>query len=116
MKAIITGGTSGIGKAIVDALDDSKFQIIATSSKELDTSNINQIKKFVQKEKSTDVLVLNTGGPPAKEFFEINEEEWLHYFYQLFYGFVYLLQNLHIIKFLYQSFTVIKYLVCKRHQ
>ena len=42
------------------------------------------------------LYVLNTGGPPAKEFFDITQEDWLHYFYQLFYGFVYLLQNIHI--------------------
>ena len=96
MKAIIMGGTSGIGKAIVDALSSSKFKIVTTSSKNLDTSNISQIKKFIDKEKNTDVLVLNTGGPPAKDFFDINEDEWLHYYYQLFYGFVYLLQKLHI--------------------
>ncbi len=96
MKAIIIGGSKGIGKAIVDSLSELEFDIISTSSSDLDSSNLKQIKEFVSKEINTDILVLNTGGPPAKDFFKIKEEEWLHYYYQLFYGFVYLLQNLHI--------------------
>jgi len=96
MKAIITGGSKGIGKSITDKLSELGFDIISKSSKELDTSNMNQIKLFVEQEKETDVLVLNTGGPPAKDFIEIDEDEWLHYYYQLFYGFVYLLQNIKV--------------------
>jgi 3-oxoacyl-[acyl-carrier protein] reductase len=96
MKAIITAGSKGIGKAITNSLRKLDFDIISTSSSELDSSNIKQMKLFVDKEKYTDILVLNTGGPPAKDFFDIKEEEWLHYYYQLFYGFVYLLQNLKI--------------------
>ena len=91
MKAIITAGSKGIGKAITNSLRKLDFDIISTSSSELDSSNIKQMKLFVDKEKYTDILVLNTGGPPAKDFFDIKEEEWLHYYYQLFYGFVYLL-------------------------
>ncbi len=96
MKAIILGGSKGIGKAIKEKLSDLEIDIVSTSSKDLDSSNMDQIKAFVDKEKETDILVLNTGGPPAKDFFDIKEEEWLHYYYQLFYGFVYLLQKMHI--------------------
>ena len=90
-KAIVLGGSSGIGKAIVDSLDKTDFDIVNPSSNILDTSNIEQIKEFIEREKVTDLLVLNTGGPPAKDFFSISEDEWLQYYYQLFYGFVYLL-------------------------
>jgi len=95
-KAIVLGGSSGIGKAIVDSLDKTDFDIVNPSSNILDTSNIEQIKEFIEREKVTDLLVLNTGGPPAKDFFSISEDEWLQYYYQLFYGFVYLLQNIRV--------------------
>jgi len=39
---------------------------------------------------------LNTGGPPAKEFFSVTEEDWLHYHNQLFLGFCMILQKLKI--------------------
>jgi 3-oxoacyl-[acyl-carrier protein] reductase len=95
-KAIVFGSSSGIGKAIVNSLDKSNFDIVNPSSSTLNTSNIKQIKEFIAKEKVTDILVLNTGGPPAKDFFSISEDEWLQYYYQLFYGFVYLLQNIKV--------------------
>jgi len=96
MKAIVLAGSNGIGKGISDKLRDITNEIVITSSSDLDTSDINQVKKFVEKQKKTDILVLNTGGPPAKDFFDITEDEWLKYYNQLFYSFVYILQNLHI--------------------
>ena len=96
MKAIVLAGSKGIGKGISDKLNEITDEIVATSSSELDTSDINQVKRFVKEQKETDILVLNTGGPPAKDFFDITEDEWLKYYNQLFYSFVYILQNLHI--------------------
>jgi len=96
LKTIVIGGSKGIGKAISNALTEADHSVISTSSSDLDTSNIKQVKKFVEKVVDTDVLVFNTGGPPAKDFFEIDELEWNHYFNQLFYSFVYILQHLKI--------------------
>ena len=96
MKAIVLAGSKGIGKGIADKLKDICDEVVTTSSSQLDTSNIEQVKKFVKKQGSTDILVLNTGGPPAKNFFEITEDEWLKYYNQLFYSFVYILQNLKV--------------------
>ena len=96
MKGIVTGGTRGIGKAIVEELRNIQVDVISTSSTDLDTSNIVRVKKFVDREKFCDILVMNTGGPPAKDFFEIKEEEWHHFYNQLFYSFVYILQKLYI--------------------
>ncbi len=96
MKAIVLAGSKGIGKGISDQLQSICDDVISTSSSDLDTSNIEQVKSFVEKQKETDILVLNTGGPPAKNFFDVTEEEWLKYYNQLFYSFVYILQNLHI--------------------
>jgi len=95
-KAIIIGGSRGIGKAIANSLVSIGYDVIATSKKELDTSNLNSVKDFVQNHNETDVLVLNTGGPPTKEFFSVTEEEWQQYHNQLFLGFCILLQKIKI--------------------
>jgi len=95
-KAIIIGGSRGIGKAISSSLSSIGYDVIATSKKELDTSNLNSVKDFVQNHNEVDVLVLNTGGPPAKEFFSVTEEEWQQYHNQLFLGFCIILQKIKI--------------------
>jgi len=95
-KAIVIGGSRGMGKAIADSLQSIGYEILATSKKELDTSNLQNVKDFVQKQKETDILILNTGGPPAKEFFSVTEEDWLHYHNQLFLSFCLILQKLKI--------------------
>ena len=95
-KAIVIGGSRGIGKAIKDSLISIGYDVVSTSKKELDTSNLDSVKKFIENNKETDILVLNTGGPPAKEFYSITEEEWNHYHNQLFLGFCLFLQNVTI--------------------
>ncbi len=95
-KAIVIGGSRGIGKAISESLKSIGLEVITTSKSELDTSNLDSVKDFAQKNSETDVLVLNTGGPPAKEFYNITEDEWKKYHNQLFLGFCLLLQNISI--------------------
>lgn len=95
-KAIVIGGSRGMGKAISSSLSSIGYDVIATSKKELDTSNLNSVKDFVKNHNETDVLVLNTGGPPAKEFFSVTEEEWQQYHNQLFLGFCIILQKIKI--------------------
>jgi len=95
-KAIVIGGSRGMGKAIADSLKSIGYEVVATSKKELDTSNLQNVKDFVQNQKETDILILNTGGPPAKEFFSVTEEDWLHYHNQLFLSFCLILQKLKI--------------------
>jgi len=95
-KAIVLGGSRGMGKAIADSLKTIGLDVVTTSKKELDTSDIQSVKNFIQNQKETDILVLNTGGPPAKEFFSVTEEDWLHYHNQLFLGFCMILQKLKI--------------------
>ncbi len=95
MKSIVLASSKGIGKGIADELE--KFgDVVRTSTKELDTSDMNQVYDFVDKNKTTDILVLNTGGPPAKDFWSISEEEWVKYFNQMFLSFVYILRNLKV--------------------
>jgi len=95
-KAIVIGGSRGIGKAISNSLNSLGYEVVGTSKNELDTSNLNSVKDFVQNHTETDVLVLNTGGPPAKEFFSVTEEDWLKYHNQLFLGFCMILQKIKI--------------------
>ena len=96
MKAIVLAGSKGIGKGITDQLKLICDEVVSTSSSDLDTSKIQEVKKFVSVQKETDILILNTGGPPAKDFFKITQDEWLKYYNQLFYSFIYILQNLKI--------------------
>ncbi len=96
IKAIVVGGSRGIGKAISNGLKSIGCDVVSTSKKELDTSDLSSVKNFIEKNKTTDILVLNTGGPPAKEFDTVTEEEWQKYHNQLFLGFCILLQNITI--------------------
>ena len=63
-KAIVFGGSRGIGKAIAESLNSLDVEIIATSKQDVDTSNLESVRKFSEKNNNADILVLNTGGPP----------------------------------------------------
>ena len=95
-KAIVLGGSRGIGKAISDALKTIEIDVFAASKKDIDTSDLKSVKKFLEKNTQTDILVLNTGGPVPKPFITITEEDWNLYHNQLFLGFVTVLQNIKI--------------------
>ena len=95
-KAVVLGGSRGIGKAIADSLKSLDIEVLAASKKEIDTSNLENVKKFVTKNNQTDILVLNTGGPEPKQFSEIIEKDWKNYHNQLFLGFCIILQEIKI--------------------
>ena len=95
-KAIVLGGSRGIGKAISDGLKTIEIDVFAASKKHIDTSDLKSVKKFLEKNTQTDILVLNTGGPSPKPFLTITEEDWNLYHNQLFLGFVTVLQNIKI--------------------
>lgn len=95
-RAIILGGSRGIGKAISNSLKSIDIEVFAASKNDIDTSNLDSVKKFVQIHNQTDVLVLNTGGPPSKKFASITVEDWNKYHNQLFLGFCTILQNIKI--------------------
>ena len=94
--AIVIGGSRGIGKAISDDLKSLNCNVLATSKSQIDTSDLTSVKKFVNENTETDILVLNTGGPPPKEFDSIAQEDWEKYHNQLFLGFCLLLQGIKI--------------------
>ena len=63
-KAIILGGSRGIGKAISDSLKKLDLEVLSASSTDIDTSDLESVNKFAEKNDVADILVLNTGGPP----------------------------------------------------
>ena len=95
-KAIVLGGSRGIGKAISDALKSIGINVFAASKNDIDTSNLDSVKKFIDKNNETDILILNTGGPVPKPFSTITKEDWNKYHNQLFVGFCTILQNIKI--------------------
>ena len=95
-RAIVLGGSRGIGKAISNALKSIDIDVFATSKKDIDTSNLDSVKEFLEKNTQTDILILNTGGPTPKLFNSITEDDWKLYHNQLFLGFVTILQNIKI--------------------
>ena len=95
-KAIVLGGSRGIGRAISDSLKTIDVDVLATSQKDIDTSNLNSVKEFLKINNETDILILNTGGPKPKPFSTVTEEDWNKYHNQLFLGFCTILQNIKV--------------------
>ncbi|MBT4675589.1 MAG: SDR family oxidoreductase [Thaumarchaeota archaeon] len=95
-KAIILGGSRGIGKAISDSLKILDLEVLSASSIDIDTSDLESVNKFAEKNNVTDILVLNTGGPRIIEFAKITNENWNKYHNQLFVGFCTLLQKIKV--------------------
>ena len=95
-KAIVLGGSRGIGKAISDALKSIEINVFAASKNDIDTSNLDSVKKFLEIHQETDILILNTGGPEPKSFLDITEEDWGKYHNQLFVGFCTILQKIKV--------------------
>ena len=95
-KAIVLGASRGIGKSISDSLKELDLDVVSLSSNDIDTSNLDSVNRFADENNSTDILVLNTGGPPIIEFEKISKEDWEKYHNQLFVGFCTLLQKIKI--------------------
>ena len=95
-RAIVFGASRGIGKSISDSLKKLDLDVISLSSRDVDTSDLDSVNEFAEKNNSTDILVLNTGGPPVIEFEKIAKEDWDKYHNQLFVGFCTLLQKIKI--------------------
>ncbi len=48
-KAIVLGGSRGIGKAISDSLKTIEIDVFAASKKDIDTSDLNSVRRFLDK-------------------------------------------------------------------
>jgi 3-oxoacyl-[acyl-carrier protein] reductase len=110
-NALVLGGSSGLGKAIADELKKSCRIVKSFSSNEIDTSNLESVENFLNHYKSTDILILNSGGPPPLSFNKITTEIWYKYFNQLFLGFCLILKKIKINKngyIFYISSSIIK--------
>jgi len=46
-RAIVLGGSKGIGKAISDSLKSINCDVFAASKEDIDTSNLESVKKFL---------------------------------------------------------------------
>ena len=97
-RAIVLGGSRGIGKSISDSIKSIEIDVFAASKKDIDTSNLDSVKKFLEIHDETDILILNTGGPKPKSFSTITKEDWEKYHNQLFLGFCTILQKIKINK------------------
>ena len=49
MKAIILGGTSGIGKSIVNRLEKVCDNVIGVGRKDVDTTSLKSVRNFAKK-------------------------------------------------------------------
>ena len=65
-KAIVLGGSRGIGKAISDSLKSIEIDVFAASKKDIDTSDLNSVKKFLEKNMQTDILSFKHRRPGSK--------------------------------------------------
>jgi NAD(P)-dependent dehydrogenase (short-subunit alcohol dehydrogenase family) len=96
--AFITGGTQGIGKAIVEKLASENYKvIIGFMSQEIKANNIaeainsmngdavaihcdissrSSIKEVVEKNEHIDILINNAGISQSKDFLDISNEDW----------------------------------------
>ena len=73
-KAIVLGGSRGIGKAISNSLKSIEIDVFAASKNDIDTANLNSVKKFLDIHNEADILILNTGGPKPKPFSDITKD------------------------------------------
>ena len=110
MKAIVLGGTSGIGKSIAQNLKKTCKKVIPLSSKDVNTSSLGSTKSFCKKYYGPDVLVLNTGGPPDIQFTKIDNQIWIENFSKLFLSFSNIIRDIGIKKngyvFLISSYII----------
>ena len=98
-KAIVGGGSSGLGKAIASALsqegaevlilarDENKLAATAEEIQSLtgnqvgyasvDLSKAEQRATIIERCQETDILVNNSGGPPMGDYLNISHDQWL---------------------------------------
>ncbi|WP_437815082.1 SDR family NAD(P)-dependent oxidoreductase [Sorangium sp. So ce1078] len=97
-SAIVTGGSAGIGLAIVRMLAAEGAEVTVpgrglkkvneatatirgkVSAIEADLSTAEGARKLIAQVPETDILVNNLGIYESKDFTDITDEDWIHYF------------------------------------
>lgn len=96
-SALVCGGSRGLGRAIATSLiaEGARIAVAARPSADLDACEAlpavpirvdltsesgprGAVERAVAKLGTLDLLVINSGGPPAGTFGDIGEEEWAH--------------------------------------
>ena len=110
-KAIIIGGSKSLGRNIALKLKKAKYEVVACSRKDVDTSDLSSVEKFIKRNNSADIVILNSGGPPPIKFNDIKINDWKKYFNQLFLSFFLILKKIRVKKngyVFYISSSIIK--------
>ena len=77
-SALITGGSRGIGKACVELLSNSGYEVLQPTRNELDLINPSSITNYIEQLGKIDLLVNNAGIAQRKPFMELTVGDWNH--------------------------------------
>lgn len=106
-QAVVLGGSSGLGLGIATALAQERAEVTISSSTEAklqtgaghigqhaggaktrtivcDLADAASVAAFIKAVPSSDILVLNGGGPPPGSLTAVSEEVWLKQFRSMF--------------------------------
>jgi len=76
MKALITGGTSGIGLAIKNVFEQNGIRVYTPDMNELDLSSIDSLRSFCKRTPfDFDLLINNAGVNPIESFVDLKEDQ-----------------------------------------
>ena len=75
-KVLLTGGSKGIGKAIMEVFEANGYTVIAPSHSEMDLSDTKSVMDYIEKNKdeSFDVIINNAGINEIGLIEEITDE------------------------------------------
>lgn len=76
-KALITGGSRGIGKAIASKFKEQGYEVVTPTRAELDLSDSTSIENYIQKNQNIyfDVIVNNAGCNDINTIENVTDEE-----------------------------------------